>query len=35
MTSCFYSMFVNTGLMLMLTNANFEKTVLSWIPIRN
>ena len=34
MTSCFYSMFINTGLMLMITNANFENTVLSFIPIR-
>lgn len=34
MTSCFYSIFINTGLMLMITNANFENTILSFIPIK-
>ena len=35
MTFVFYSQYVNTGLMLLLTNANFENTPLSFIPLRN
>ena len=35
MTTCFYTMFVNTAMIQVLSSANFEKTVLRWIPIRN
>jgi hypothetical protein len=35
MTFVFYSQYINTGLLLMLTNANFEDTPLSFIPINN
>ena len=35
MTFVFYSQFLNTGLILLLTNANFDNTPISWLPIRN
>lgn len=35
MTFVFYSQYLNTGLMLLLTNANFKYTPVSWLPIRN
>lgn len=35
MTTCFYTMFVNTAMIQLLSSANFEQTVLRWIPIRN
>jgi predicted permease len=35
MTFVFYSQFLNTGLILLLTNANFDNTPLSWLPIKN
>lgn len=36
MTSCACSLFVNTGLMLMFTNANFDGTFLeNIIPVKN
>ena len=34
MTTIFYSQFINTGLVLLLANANFEHTPLSFIPLR-
>ena len=35
MTTSFYSMFVNTALIQLLSNANFQQTILRVIPIRN
>lgn len=35
MTTIFYSQFVNTGLLLMITNANFENTPLELLTFRN
>ena len=35
MISVFIMQFVNTGVILLLTNANFEGTPLWFIPIRN
>ena len=35
MTFIFISQYINTALLLMLTNANFEDTPLSFIPINN
>lgn len=31
----FFSTFVNSGIMLLFTNANLEYSILSFIPIRN
>ena len=35
MTTIFYSQYFNTGLVLMISNANFKHTPLSFIPINN
>lgn len=35
MTFVFYSQFMNTGLILLLTNANFNNTPLTFLPINN
>ena len=35
MTFVFYSQYLNTGLILLLTNANFMYTPISFLPIRN
>jgi len=35
MTTCFYTMFVNTAMIQVLSSANFKNTILRWIPIRN
>lgn len=35
MTSVFITSFINTGILLLLTNANFEYTFLSFLPIKN
>ena len=34
METIFYSQFINTGIVLLIANANFEKTPLSFIPIQ-
>lgn len=34
-TFVFASQFINTGILLLLTNANFDNTILSFIPVRN
>ena len=35
MTLIFLSQFINTGILLEISNANFENTPLSFIPVRN
>lgn len=35
MQSIFITSFINTGIILLLTNANLEYSVLNWIPINN
>jgi hypothetical protein len=35
MNSLFVGTFVNTAIMLFFTNANFEYSILSWIPLDN
>ena len=35
MVNVFVAQFINTGILLLLTTANFQGTVLAFIPIRN
>lgn len=35
MFSIFITQLINTGVIILLTNANFDETILSFIPIRN
>ena len=35
MTSIFVASFINSGIILLLTNANLEYSVIKWIPIKN
>lgn len=35
MSTAFYSMFINTGILQLLSNADFRQTVLDFVPINN